>query len=116
MVTGDPVTIDFQLDKKQLAVIYNEMLKINFFNYRSTLSFCGWALSVLMIVAGRKLRRRAAHTFCIVIAAIECIFMPFGTVLGIFTLIVLTKESVKKLFEEKNVCYPPGAGQPTTNN
>ena len=31
-------------------------------------------------------------------AAISCAFMPFGTVLGIFTLIVLTKPPVKSLF------------------
>jgi hypothetical protein len=33
-----------------------------------------------------------------VIACIECLFMPFGTILGVFTLIVLSRESVKKLF------------------
>jgi len=72
----------------------------------------GWALSVLMIVAGRKLRRRTAHTFCIVIAAIECILMPFGTVLGVFTIVVLTKESVQKLFEDKNRLETAGTAAP----
>lgn len=58
----------------------------------------GWALSVVIIIAGRKLKRRTSRTFCLVIAGIECILMPFGTVLGVFTLIVLMKESVKELF------------------
>jgi hypothetical protein len=31
-------------------------------------------------------------------AAISCIFMPFGTVLGVFTIIVLLRPSVKELF------------------
>ncbi len=58
----------------------------------------GWALSAVIIVAGRKLKTRTSRTFCLVIAGIECIIMPFGTVLGVFTLIVLMKESVKELF------------------
>jgi hypothetical protein len=33
-----------------------------------------------------------------VIAAIQCAFTPFGTVLGVFTLIVLVRPSVKALF------------------
>ena len=31
-------------------------------------------------------------------AGIECIFMPVGTVLGVFTIIVLVRNSVKALF------------------
>lgn len=58
----------------------------------------GWTLGILMIIAGRKLKRRESRTFCIVIAAIECILTPLGTVLGVFTLITLTKASVIQLF------------------
>lgn len=36
--------------------------------------------------------------YCLVMAGIECMFMPFGTVLGVFTIIVLMRESVQKLF------------------
>ena len=32
-------------------------------------------------------------------AGIECIFMPFGTVLGVFTIIVLMRPSMKELFD-----------------
>ncbi|MEW6182163.1 MAG: hypothetical protein AB1500_03165 [Bacillota bacterium] len=67
----------------------------------AVLILSGWALSALMILAGRNLKRRAAYTFCLVVAASECILIPFGTVLGVLTLIVLTRESVKKIFEEK---------------
>jgi hypothetical protein len=34
-----------------------------------------------------------------VIACIECIFLPFGTILGVSTIIVLSHESTKQLFE-----------------
>ncbi len=58
----------------------------------------GWAISISIIVAGRKLKKRTSRTFCLVVAALECFFMPFGTVLGVLTLVVLTKESVRELF------------------
>jgi hypothetical protein len=58
-----------------------------------------WILAGFIIAAGINLKRRTHRTFCVVIAAIECISMPFGTILGVFTLVVLMKESVKQLFE-----------------
>jgi len=58
----------------------------------------GWTLAVFIIIAGRCLAKRKHYMFCLVIAAISCIFMPFGTVLGVFTIIVLMRPSVKELF------------------
>jgi hypothetical protein len=34
-------------------------------------------------------------------AGIECMFTPFGTVLGVFTIITLVRPSVKEVFESK---------------
>jgi len=58
----------------------------------------GWTLAVCIIVAGRCLAKRRRYMFCLVMAAISCVFMPFGTVLGVFTIIVLMRPSVKELF------------------
>ena len=58
----------------------------------------GWALAICVILTGRFLSQRRRHLFCLVIAGIECLMMPFGTVLGVFTIIVLTKESVREMF------------------
>ncbi len=58
----------------------------------------GWALAVLVILAGTFLSRRHYYMYCFVMACVECMFMPFGTVLGVFTLIVLMRPSVKELF------------------
>lgn len=58
----------------------------------------GQALAVCMILAGRALARRRRHTFVFVIACIECLQMPFGTLLGVFTILVLSRPSVKALF------------------
>lgn len=59
---------------------------------------CGWTLAGLVIAAGRKLQRRVSRTFCLVVAGVECVMMPLGTVLGVFTIVVLMKDSVQKLF------------------
>jgi hypothetical protein len=61
----------------------------------------GWALAIAILNAGNCLARRTHYTRCFVVAAIECILMPFGTVLGVFTLIVLSRPSVKVLFESE---------------
>ncbi|MBN2162058.1 MAG: hypothetical protein JXR25_11430 [Pontiellaceae bacterium] len=60
--------------------------------------FGGWATAICMILAGRRLHQRRQRIFCMVVAGIECFFTPFGTVLGIFTLILLSKESVRQIF------------------
>jgi hypothetical protein len=59
---------------------------------------CGAVFSVCLILTGRFLAQRLHYTFCFVIAAIACVFVPFGTVLGIFTILVLVRPSVKQMF------------------
>ncbi len=58
----------------------------------------GWTLAILFICAGGFLAKRKHYTFCLVIASIGCMFTPFGTVLGVFTIIVLARPTVKELF------------------
>jgi len=55
-------------------------------------------MSVLTILAGRNLARRKNYTFCFIIACISCLSVPFGTALGVFTIIVLQRPSVKQMF------------------
>jgi hypothetical protein len=62
----------------------------------------GWSLAVCVLFAGQFLSRHRHYTFCLVIAALLCMITPFGTVLGVFTIIVLMRPSVKLLFA------PPG--------
>lgn len=58
----------------------------------------GWAFAVCVILAGRFIVRRKHYIFCLVIASLNCLFMPFGTILGVFTIVVLIRPSVKALF------------------
>lgn len=59
----------------------------------------GWTIAGLLITAGRMIGRRRRHTFCFIVAALACLMMPFGTVLGVFSLMVLNRPTVKLLFE-----------------
>jgi hypothetical protein len=59
----------------------------------------GWSLATAMFVAGRSLKKRRRYLFCMVVAALSCMFTPFGTILGIFTIMVLMRPSVKALFD-----------------
>lgn len=58
----------------------------------------GFAFAATVAVAGRFLSKRRHHKFCIAVAAVSCLFMPFGTVLGVFTLITLMKPEAEALF------------------
>ncbi len=55
-------------------------------------------MAALVFAAGRCLAKRSCYAFCLFIAGAECLFMPLGTALGIFTLVVMTRESVKTSF------------------
>ena len=58
----------------------------------------GWALAICIFLAGRNLARRQRYMFCFVMGAVMCLFTPVGTVLGVFTILVLMRPSVKELF------------------
>jgi len=58
----------------------------------------GIALAVCMGLAGRRLQLRRYYSFCFVVACVECALAPLGTVLGIFTIIVLQRPLVRQMF------------------
>jgi hypothetical protein len=62
----------------------------------------GMLLGVLDIVAGRCISLRRARVFSLIVAIPGVIFIPYGTILSIFTLLVLDRGSVKKLYEEQS--------------
>lgn len=59
----------------------------------------GWTFGALQIYTGLCLRRRRRRIFVMVISAIECLFVPWGTLIGVFTLILLQRPSVAALFD-----------------
>lgn len=58
----------------------------------------GMACAAVFALAGRRLRQRRSYLLCMIVAGLSCAFMPFGTILGVFALIVLAKPQVKPMF------------------
>ena len=54
--------------------------------------------AVHLFVVGWQIRKRRWWTFCYLTGWGECLMFPFGTILGIFTILVLSRASVKRLF------------------
>jgi len=61
----------------------------------------GWTYAALVLAAGRCIAHRKGQLFCLVVACAECLWVPFGTCLGVFTMLVLSRASVKELFKPR---------------
>lgn len=57
------------------------------------------SLGALFWLVSMRMAERKGLTLCTVMAAIVCINIPLGTALGVFSLIVLNRPSVKALFD-----------------
>lgn len=62
----------------------------------------GLTYSIALAISGNFLLKKRHYIFCMIMAGISCAFAPFGTVLGIFTILLLQRPSVKNLFEYGN--------------
>jgi hypothetical protein len=61
----------------------------------------GFLFASSVLAAGFALRRRKNYWFCFVMACVECCFSPFGTVLGVLTLMALTNETNRAMFANR---------------
>lgn len=59
----------------------------------------GLTLAFVTYRAGRAIAERRSRTFCLIVACLMCLSFPFGTVLGVCTIIVLAREGVRAEFE-----------------
>ena len=66
----------------------------------------GTAMAICILMAGRSLALRKRYSFVLVMACIECLFIPFGTILGVFTIVVLSRESVRGSFSTATAQAP----------
>lgn len=57
------------------------------------------AFGLLALFCAINLKRRRRRTFCQVASAIACLNIPFGTALGVLTLITISKPDIHQQFE-----------------
>lgn len=58
------------------------------------------AMGAMNIMSGMFLRKKKNKMFSMVVAGINCLQFPFGTALGVFTIIVLQRASVGLAYDE----------------
>ncbi|MBK1853508.1 hypothetical protein JO972_00900 [Verrucomicrobiaceae bacterium 5K15] len=61
----------------------------------------GWVIALLNFLVARRIVRRESRLLCLVVAGINCLNMPMGTVLGVFTFIVLNRPQVIQSFDAR---------------
>jgi hypothetical protein len=64
--------------------------------------------ALLTLLAAHSLGQRRRRIFCMIIAGLWCISVPFGTAIGVCALLVLNRPSVRALFEQR----PAGPAEP----
>ena len=60
----------------------------------------GFAIATGVIISGRFISKRRRHFYSFFMGCLMCLFIPLGTVLGVFTIIVLSRDSVKELYKK----------------
>ena len=58
----------------------------------------GWTFGALTIYAGRCVQKRERRMFIYVMAGLNCALIPWGTLLGVFTFIVLQMPGARREF------------------
>jgi hypothetical protein len=75
------------------------------------LIFAG-GISVLNLLTGRALQTRRGYVLSLVTAGVNCLNLPLGTLLGIFTLILLADPTVRPMFDgNEPPALPETAGE-----
>jgi hypothetical protein len=74
---------------------------VEMFWFFAVFASLGVLFGVLEIIAGRCISLRRARVFTLIAALPGVIFIPYGTLLSVFTLLVLDRGSVKQLYQER---------------
>ncbi len=56
---------------------------------------------ILNLLSGFFMKARTHRMFSTVIGGLNCVFVPLGTVLGVFTILILQSNETKSLYEEQ---------------
>ena len=71
--------------------------------------FLAMVITAAELVVARSLKARRHHTFCLIVAGFNCLWIPIGTALGVCTIVVLQRPAVRGLFgpAEELPAIPP---------
>jgi hypothetical protein len=78
-----------------------------FFGMGTIFFILGQACAVATVIAGRFIKKRKNYMFSFVVGCISCAIPPMLTMLGVFSIIVLSRDSVRLMFGKKtSMDYP----------
>jgi hypothetical protein len=63
----------------------------------------GAIVTVVLLEVASSLENRERRVFCLVVAWLICAFFPLGTVLGVFTILLLSRAEAERAFSESSV-------------
>lgn len=62
------------------------------------LCLIGMTVAFCVLVCARRLKKKVKYHYCLTVAAIECFFMPLGTIIGVLTIVLLAQQDIKESF------------------
>lgn len=65
---------------------------------------------VLNLISGRQIQQRRGRIFSYIVAGLNCLNVPLGLALGIFTFVILSRPSVEELYRKVDDSPPPATG------
>lgn len=54
--------------------------------------------SLFLVRAGKRIKQNQKYIFCLVMAGLSCLLIPYGTIVGIFTIIILARPTFMEQF------------------
>jgi hypothetical protein len=66
-----------------------------------------WAMAALVAYGARNLQRRRNWLLAMIIAGLLCLHTPLGTLLGVFTFLILMRPNVKAVFQASSQLTAP---------
>jgi hypothetical protein len=102
------LAVSGHLDSKTQSSPFPALIGWFFIAFASIWIVSGLMLATCVLLSGLFIAKRKRYTFCFVVACVMCAFMPFGTILGVFTILVLQRPSVKALFGRPISPLAPG--------
>jgi hypothetical protein len=91
----------FNPDNLEMPEMPLDMLQV-FVGLFGTLIVLGIVYGICEILSGVFIKRRRHRLFSFIVAIPRLLLLPYGTILSVFTLMLLERESVKQQYEDAN--------------
>jgi sulfite exporter TauE/SafE len=71
-----------------------------FFGVGIAAALLAWGVVALLLFTARQIDLRQRRTLCLVVCGLNCASFPFGTALGVYGILTLTRPGIEEAFRE----------------